>query len=235
MAEKSEKKRLPLFILCLFLGALGIHRFYAGKTGTGILWLLTGGLLGVGVLVDLIMILTGSFKDKEKRLIKDWTAKKEKIGAGPVIGIFAGWLVLWIAIFAVIGMNDSTGVVAQEEATPQVVEMKPEPEPEPEPEPVKELTEEEKAALAAEQRQEMVEEAFSLWDGSHIALTQFIKDNMNDPRSYEHVETRYRDDGDHITVQVKFRGNNMFGAKVLNTIIARCSPDGEVLEIISQE
>ncbi|HBI56918.1 MAG TPA: NINE protein [Firmicutes bacterium] len=69
----SEKKILPAFLLCFFLGALGIHRFYVGKIGTGILWLLTLGLLGIGVLVDFIMILVGSFKDKEGKVLDQWT------------------------------------------------------------------------------------------------------------------------------------------------------------------
>jgi len=73
MAEVSEKKRLPALLLCFFLGVLGIHRFYVGKIGTGILWLLTAGILGVGVLIDFIMIIVGSFKDKEGKRLEDWT------------------------------------------------------------------------------------------------------------------------------------------------------------------
>ena len=66
----SDKSKGTAAVLCFFLGGLGIHRFYVGKVGTGILWLLTIGLFGIGTLVDFIMILCGSFKDKDGAVIK---------------------------------------------------------------------------------------------------------------------------------------------------------------------
>lgn len=66
----SPKDKLVAALLCFFLGYLGIHRFYVGKVGTGILWLFTVGWFGIGVLIDFIMILTGSFKDSYGRPIK---------------------------------------------------------------------------------------------------------------------------------------------------------------------
>ncbi len=50
----------------------GIQRFYAGKIGTGILWLCTFGLLGIGQIIDLILILVGQFRDREGREIRLW-------------------------------------------------------------------------------------------------------------------------------------------------------------------
>lgn len=68
--EKSEKGFVATLLLCILLGGLGVHRFYVGKIGTGILMLLTLGGLGIWVLVDLIMIAVGSFKDKNGLQIK---------------------------------------------------------------------------------------------------------------------------------------------------------------------
>lgn len=57
------KDWLTTLLLSIFLGGLGIHRFYVGRTGSGIAQLLTGGGCGVWALVDIIMIATGSFTD----------------------------------------------------------------------------------------------------------------------------------------------------------------------------
>lgn len=59
------KSQIIALILCLFLGGLGIHRFYLGHVGMGILYLLTGGLCGIGWLIDLILIATGGLKPKD--------------------------------------------------------------------------------------------------------------------------------------------------------------------------
>ena len=68
---KSEKEWLVTLLLCLFLGSIGVHRFYVGKIGTGILQILTLGGCGIWVLIDLIMIITGSFKDKDGNPIQN--------------------------------------------------------------------------------------------------------------------------------------------------------------------
>ena len=70
--NSSDKSRLLALLFCWFLGVFGVHRFYVGKIGTGILWLLTFGCLWVGVIVDLIMIATGKFKDKEGKPLLNW-------------------------------------------------------------------------------------------------------------------------------------------------------------------
>ena len=54
-----------LFLLTFFVGVLGVHRFYVGKIGTGFLMLLTLGGLGVWFLVDLILVVTGQFTNKD--------------------------------------------------------------------------------------------------------------------------------------------------------------------------
>lgn len=56
MASKMRNKWVAL-LLCFFLGFFGAHKFYEGKTGMGILYIFTGGLCGIGVIIDFISLI----------------------------------------------------------------------------------------------------------------------------------------------------------------------------------
>lgn len=68
----SPKPRLVVLLLCLLFGVFGVHRFYVGKIGTGVLMVVTLGGLGIWYTVDLIVIVIGSFRDKQDRRIFRW-------------------------------------------------------------------------------------------------------------------------------------------------------------------
>lgn len=69
--ERSDKDWLTSVLLCFFLGSLGIHSFYAGKTVNGVIQLLTGGGCGVWTLIDFIMLLTKKYTDGDGKIISD--------------------------------------------------------------------------------------------------------------------------------------------------------------------
>ncbi len=71
-AGESERQILVAFLLCFFLGYLGAHRYYVGKIGTGLLMLVTAGGFGIWWLIDLIMILAGSFRDIDGKTLRQW-------------------------------------------------------------------------------------------------------------------------------------------------------------------
>ena len=68
----SEKKRSIALVLCIFLGPLGIHRFYVGKMGSGIIYLFTLGIFGLGWIFDIIQILLGNWTDNLGSIIRNW-------------------------------------------------------------------------------------------------------------------------------------------------------------------
>ena len=66
----SDKSWGVLFLLCFFFWHLGLHRFYAGKKTSGLVYLFTMGCFGFGYVIDLILILSGKFTDQVGRPIK---------------------------------------------------------------------------------------------------------------------------------------------------------------------
>ena len=71
-AAVSPKSRMVVLILCFFLGIFGVHRFYVGKIGTGILYFFTVALFGFGWIYDMVMILLGAFRDGRGLPVLNW-------------------------------------------------------------------------------------------------------------------------------------------------------------------
>ena len=65
----SDKNWLITLILAWFAGYLGLHHFYVGRIAKGVVYIFTLGFLGIGVIVDLILIVTKKFRDREGRLV----------------------------------------------------------------------------------------------------------------------------------------------------------------------
>ena len=68
----SDKSRKVALILCIFGGFFGLHLFYVGKVGKGILYLFTFGFFFIGVIIDFLKILLGSFRDNVGMPLREW-------------------------------------------------------------------------------------------------------------------------------------------------------------------
>ena len=82
-SETSDKSRGVALALGTILGLFGGHRFYVGKTGTGVLMAVSIGGLGMWYLYDLILIASGSFRDAQGRLVRRWDPE-ESLPSGPM-------------------------------------------------------------------------------------------------------------------------------------------------------
>ena len=80
--EVSEKSWITTLLLCIFLGGLGIHRFYVNKPLTGVVWLLTLGCFGIGTIIDICSIASGTFTDDEGAAILSDKQKDRIYGTG---------------------------------------------------------------------------------------------------------------------------------------------------------
>jgi TM2 domain-containing membrane protein YozV len=108
----KEKLGKTALILCALFGMLGVHRFYVGKIWTGAMMLVTGGFLGVWVVIDLIAITRNKFEDKngnQLELIHNITPIKETI---LVSGAVMLWVGLFFTVIAIFLRYSTSGLVA---------------------------------------------------------------------------------------------------------------------------
>lgn len=84
-------------------------------------------------------------------------------------------------------------------------------------------------------RAEKISGLFSALDGKLYGLTSYVKQNLNDPKSFEHVQTTYSDKGSYLVVKMVYRAKNGFGALVLQSITAQVDLAGNPTKILSTE
>jgi hypothetical protein len=83
-----------------------------------------------------------------------------------------------------------------------------------------------------EERKAKIEKQFSAWDGKHMVFSRMIQENLKDPDSFKHVETRYEDKGDYILVAMKYRWTNWFWAVITEYANAKFTIDWDFIGLV---
>ena len=104
------------------------------------------------------------------------------------------------------------------------------------------LTDAEKAEVKADferlyaqkKYQAWIKEQFSAWDGSHRGLVGLVEKNLNDPKSFDHEETTYKDMKDHLIIKMTYRAKNGFGGLILQNVTAKADYKTNTISIQSQ-
>lgn len=105
--------------------------------------------------------------------------------------------------------------------------------------PKPELTDEQRQEQAeiekSKDRKKTIEANLSSWDGSHKELSKYIKDNLNDPSSFEHLETVYFDQDSVVIFITQYTAKNAFGGRVKGYAKAKADSTGKLTEILEIE
>jgi TM2 domain-containing membrane protein YozV len=109
--KSHQKSPIVVLILGLFLGILGIHRVYVGKIYTGLFMLITVGGFGIWYLVDLILIVTNKFEDKNGTIIQLTQNPSSFKKVILVIGAVFAWLLLFVGTIFIIVLFLTSGLI----------------------------------------------------------------------------------------------------------------------------
>ena len=125
--QTSHKSKVLSLLLCMFLGVFGIHRFYLGKVGTGIIWLLTGGCCGFGVIIDFIRLCNGSLTVKsglplKQDITKDGSDCLLRFMVIYYIIAFVLCFAIWGIIFFTVGITGINKLTPPEPIDPIIYE-----------------------------------------------------------------------------------------------------------------
>ena len=90
----------------------------------------------------------------------------------------------------------------------------------------------EKPLTKKEIHEQNIQKLFSGWDGSHIKLTEKIKQSLNDPKSYEHIETTYRDLDSFLIINTTFTAKNAFGGTLKKEVSVVSDTLGNITDVI---
>lgn len=82
-------------------------------------------------------------------------------------------------------------------------------------------------------RKKEIEKQF-YYNGEHESLGLYVRKRLHDRKSFEHIKTTYIDKGDHLVLQMNYRAKNMLGALILQSVIAKVSLGGKVLDIYTE-
>ncbi len=116
ISPKSPKSASTALLLCLFLGFLGIHRFYVGKVGTGILMLLTAGGFGIWTIVDLIVIANCEFRDNDGNLVEFTRGKGSLLKRiFLILGLIFAVLFLYVGLLLTFVFSATSGLITSVE------------------------------------------------------------------------------------------------------------------------